>query len=133
VTNRLLRHTATRVLGICAVVGAGALAIDHYLHTPRNAPANQSQPNEPVVVLMETGVRIGSKVTTTDGVCTIQVKRITGTLARLTVTTRIGDTYHFDKAVAGRRLVVPTPTALYYVDLLRIRGNRVDVAVSKEG
>jgi len=107
------------------------LAVDYYLHTPRNVSEKANQPNELVVVLVKAGVPIGNKVTTTDGVCTIQVKNITGSLAELAVTTRIGDTYRFDKAVAGRRLVVPTPTALYYVDLLRIRGNRVDLAVSK--
>jgi len=133
VTSRLLNHSAARLLGICVVVGAGAWAVDYYLHASRNVAEKVNQPSELVVVLAKAGVPIGNKVTTTDGVCTIQVTNITGALAELTVTTRIGDTYRFDKAVAGRRLVVPTPTALYYVDLLRIRGNRVDLAVSKRG
>ena len=131
--NRLLKHSATRLLGVCAVLGAGALAIDHYLHAPRNAPEIPNQLNELAVVLVETSVPIGNKVTTTDGACTIQVTSINGTLANLTVTTRHGDTHRFDKAVAGRRLVVPTPTALYYVDVFRVRGNRVDLSVSKRG
>ena len=132
-TNRLLNHSAARLLGICVVVGAGAWAVDHYLHAPRNVSEKVNHPSELAVVLMKAGVPIGKKVTTTDGVCTIQVTNITGPMVKLTVTTRIGDTYRFDKAMAGRRLVVPTPTALYYVDLLRIRGNRVDLAVSKRG
>ena len=132
-TSRLLKHSATRLLGICAVVGAGVLVVDHYLHAPQDVRDTLNQPDEISTVLVETGIPIGKKVTTTDGVCTIQVTSITGTLAKLTVTTRHGDTHRFDKAIGGHRLVVPTPTALYYVDLVRIRGNRVDLAVSKRG
>lgn len=87
----------------------------------------------PEPVLAETGIRAGRSVTTSDGAFTIRVERIAGTTVTLTVSTKTGDVYRFDKAVIGRRLVVPMPEAIYDLDLLRVRSNVVYLTMSRRG
>lgn len=128
-------HWLTWVLGICAAV-AIAWAVVQYLHfTPRGRvtdTGSQFQPTSSPVVLPEIGIKSGGSVTAANGAFTIQVDRIVGSAANLTVSARTKDVYRFKKAEVGRRLMVPAPDATYYIDVLRIRDNVVYLTMSRQ-
>jgi hypothetical protein len=134
--NQPRKHWTTYLFGICAAV-AIAWAVTQYLHfTPWGQSADtegQRQPTASTIVLPEVGIRSGTSVTTPDGVFTVKVDQIVGAKVGLTVSTRTKDVYRFKKAEVGRRLVVIAPDATYYVDVLRIRGNVVYLAMSRDG
>lgn len=83
------------------------------------------------MILEETGVNTGSSVTTKDGGCIVHVISASEDKVSLSVTVGSAAPQVFNGALIGKRIVVRVAAESYYVDLLRVRGGIVDLAISK--
>ncbi|ASP97018.1 hypothetical protein CDO24_05975 [Sinorhizobium meliloti] len=79
-------------------------------------------------VLTETGVFEGASVTTTDGGCNVSIEQASYGV-NLSVTVDSQDPLQFSNKKPGDRIKVDGDMKTYYIDLYRVRGNIVDLAV----
>jgi 3D (Asp-Asp-Asp) domain-containing protein len=80
-------------------------------------------------VLSETGVFENSAVTTSDGVRTIQIVQVRDNDLTMSVIAGSERPQTFENLRPGSRVTVQAQGALYFVDIHRIRGNIIDLAV----
>jgi hypothetical protein len=83
------------------------------------------------IVLNETGVFEGTAATTIDGVCQIAIGRVIGANVDLTVAMGSGKPEIFKGIHSGDRITQKYMNGSYFIDIHRIRGNIVDLTVSK--
>ena len=62
----------------------------------------------------------------------IRADRISGALISLTITSETQDTYRFNKSSVGQRLMIPAHDGTYYLDIVRVRGDVVDLTMGKQ-
>jgi hypothetical protein len=89
----------------------------------------QFQPSP--IVLPEIGVNSGNAVTTSDGICTVRVISTSGAEVSLRVTVGVAEVQYFKAIKTGERVVVHGENSIYYIDILRARGDIVDLTISK--
>lgn len=84
------------------------------------------------LVLSQTGVSQGSSVTTSDGVCTVEIVGVGVFGIDLSVT--IGANHHskYTNKHPGDRIAVHNDKYYYYIDLHNVRGDIVDISINKE-
>ena len=140
-TERFKEHWLVSLLVLCAgVAGATWMLALNLLVAPRDfeiarlekelAKAQRPAPQPlDLEVLPHTGVREGTAVSTTDGGCNIFIDRVAGDEAWLTVTMQSGASQKFERVRPGARLAVANPPATYFLDILSLRGNLVDLVV----
>jgi hypothetical protein len=83
------------------------------------------------IVLSETGVFEGTAATTIDGVCQIAIGRVVGANIDLTVAMGGGKPEIFKGIHPGDRITQKFMNGSYFIDIHRIRGDIVDLTVSK--
>ena len=83
------------------------------------------------IVLVETGLFEGKSATTTDGRLSIKVVQIQGEHVSLSLTVDATAPINYLNRVVGSRVTAYAADVVYYVDIHRVRGNIVDVAVSR--
>ncbi len=82
--------------------------------------------------LSETGVFENNSVTTSDGVCSIQVVKVSGNTVIMSVIIGSDQPQIFRDLRPGERITVQAKEASYFVDIHRIRGDIVDLAVYRK-
>jgi hypothetical protein len=151
-TEKLGQHWLGSAIGLAvSVAGATAIAANYLYIAPRDFQVTQlkdengklqqrlqeataarggssAQP-ESSVALPETGVFEKASVTTVDGRCNIQVANVAGNSVRLVTTVDALKPVSQDYIEVGQRLAVDANDKMYYIDLHRVRGNIVDLAV----
>lgn len=94
------------------------------------APVTPTPARDPIV-LQETGVFAGSAVTTVDGVCQVAIASAQGNDIELTVTLGTERPQLFRYVHPGDRVSASGKSGTYLVDIHRIRGDIVDLMVTK--
>ncbi len=106
--------------------------IDDLRSKPPAAAFGMDQADRDITVLPQTGVSENSSVTTSDGVCSIQVVQVSGNTVVISVTTESSQPQIFRDLRPGSRITVQAKKASYFVDIHRIRGGIVDLAVYRK-
>lgn len=83
-------------------------------------------------VILEAGIFEGTSATSSDGCCSIFVKKIKDGLITLVVTLNAEKPRVFEKISIGQRITVASNTATYFIDVRRLRENIVDVSVGRQ-
>lgn len=82
------------------------------------------------VVLPETGVNQGSSITTSDGNCLINVIAVVESSSDIQVIVDLSKRNLFEKVKIGERLMVNSDRGVYFIDILRTRGNILDLTAA---
>ena len=145
--EKLKQHWLVSILLLCAAVAGETWQIaQEVLVAPRNfqiaqlqeelqnlktaTPANRAHSEkENPLVLEETGVFEGNAITTRDGRCSIRINRVSGDRISLSVAIDALKPVIFESQKPGDRVPVDAGDQTYYVNIHRVRGSIVDLAV----
>jgi hypothetical protein len=148
--DKFKRHWLVSLISLCAGVAAVTWTVAlQVLVAPRDfeisslkgeidrlkagpiARADKTVSRAGITVLEDTGVNEGNGVTSSDGGCTVKVIKVFGDEITLSVVVDIAKPQIFERVRAGDRLPVVAAAGKYFVDIHRIRGNIVDLAIFK--
>ena len=140
---RFRQHWLISLIALCSVVAAATwgLAVQ-ILVNPRDfeiarlekalQQAKEASSASSAPVLLEAGIPEGTSATTSDGSCSIFVKKIVDGQVTLVVTLKAEEPRVFEKIEVGRRITVASGKVAYFIDVRRLRGNIADVSVSRQ-
>lgn len=153
ILDRLKEHWVGALVALCAIVAAATWKVAWELHvSPRDfqiaqlkddlarekndGAVHQSPSGEPaaqtsVIALSETGVFEGSSATTSDGRVAVKITQVLGDVVSLSITLDAALPIEFKKQAIGSRIAVDAGSLTYFVDLQRVRGNIVDIIISR--
>lgn len=149
--ERFRQHWFISIFILCAAVAAGTWKVAHELLVePRDYQIAQlkeeiqqlnssalaprlmrTEEDLSSIVLEQTGAFQNSSVTTRDGRCSIRILRISGEQVSLSVSVDANPPKEFERRPVGTRVSVDAGNDVYYIDLHRVRGNIVDLSVSR--
>ena len=146
ILDRLKQHWFVSTLLICVAVATATWKFSlEVLVAPRDFQITQlreeiqrlkrSTDASPVAIktaiAAETlAVTEGNAIATTDGRLSIRADNVSSTFATVSVTLDANEPQRFSNKELGSRLVVEGKDRTYFVDLLSMRGNIIDLSVS---
>jgi hypothetical protein len=128
-------HWTIRALAISGIVALGWLAWDRFQRSDGNErvqAATQPAQSAPTPAAAIVSVPAGTSVEAPIAGYSLKAERVSDTSADLTVTSATRDTYRFKDSSAGQRLVIPAHDGTYYLDIVRVQGNVVDLTMRRQ-
>lgn len=137
-SERVKEHWFVSIFGLCAVVAAATWKAEYeVLVAPRDfeiarlerelVNPRASSHQGLVKCLPETALLERTSVTTDDGVCTLYLDEVKAAEAVISIMVLNGAPTRLQNLKPGSRLSVASSGAYYYFDLLRFRGNTIDI------
>lgn len=129
------KHWTTWALAICGIVAVAWAAKDHFPRGDGNerVPAIAQPPQSaPAPAAAIVSVPAGTSVEAPIAGFSLKAERVSDASADLTVTSATRDTYRFKDSSAGQRLVIPAHDGTYYLDIVRVQGNVVDLTMRRQ-
>jgi hypothetical protein len=87
--------------------------------------------NVNIILISKEGVAEGTSITTSDGICNIKIEHISGNTVDFIITFINNEPSHKFGLSIGKRIELFYEGTEYVIDILSIRGNIVDLTVSK--
>lgn len=145
---RFKQHWLISLLILCSAVASGTwMLVIQVLVNPRDfeiarlekaledakqAPHVIRDSSPTAGVVLSDGIFEGASATTSDGLCNIYIKTVSGNQVSLVVSVKSEKPQTFERVEAGQRISVAAGSLIYYLDIRRIRGNIVDITATRQ-